>query len=96
VQHDLMTDGDVFTDGQGLTYIGMENAAVLDVAATPDAYGLCVTPDDGRKPDAGILPERDTPDHLGTVSHPGAFMQLRLNAVKLIEGHVTHENKIRL
>ena len=48
-----MADGDAVADCQGLTGIGMQHAAVLDIGVPPDGDGVVVAPHHRPEPDTG-------------------------------------------
>jgi hypothetical protein len=62
VQHGLVTDGNIFADQQRIAVriadtlaSEMQHCAVLNIAASPDAYVVHITPGRHHGPDAGIV-----------------------------------------
>ena len=66
VQDGAVADGDPFSDGAGLFGVGVQDAAVLDVAVCPDANGCVVGPQHGVVPHACPVTQGDIPDDAGT------------------------------
>jgi hypothetical protein len=87
VQRDLMADRHILADRQRLAHVGVQHAAVLDVAAAPDDDGLVVTPQHGSVPDAAVGLQADLPDDGGTVGHPGTAIDLGNDPIERVNRH---------
>ena len=62
VQHRLMADGDVLTDGEWKADVGMHHRSFLHVAVGPDADQLVIAPQSCSEPYTRVLREHDLAD----------------------------------
>ena len=67
-----MTDGDMFAHQQRPTWVGVADAAVLDIAARAYADAVNVAAQHGAKPNADAFAQGDIANDAGVGRHPSA------------------------
>jgi hypothetical protein len=69
VDHGSMSTGNIVTDPHRVIVSHVENTTVLDIGAPANADFVDISPNDGLKPDAGMLVDRDCSDYIRRSSH---------------------------
>ena len=69
MNHGSMSTGNIVSDPYGVIVGHMENTAVLNIGAPANNNLVDISPNDGLKPDAGILVDRNCPDYIRGSSH---------------------------
>jgi len=69
MQHDLVTDGYIVSDDELNARVGMQHAAVLDVAAFSDGEPVIVSAQYAIEPDAGFVLQADAANDGRIVCH---------------------------
>mmetsp|Transcript_41616 Transcript_41616/g.97794 ORF Transcript_41616/g.97794 Transcript_41616/m.97794 type:complete len:294 (-) Transcript_41616:1168-2049(-) len=87
VQHDLVAHRHVLAQHQRKAVVGMQDRAILDVAAAADVQGRAVAAQHRVEPDAGVGLQGHAADHRSTRRHPGRAVHLGAPVVQLIDGH---------
>ena len=87
VQHDFVADRDVSCQDEWRAWVGMEDAAVLNVAAWADHNGLIVATKYGIPPHRTVFGAFDAANQDGIRRHPGCRVDLRDPVFQLIAAH---------
>jgi hypothetical protein len=87
VQHHLVADCDVGAQRQRRAHVGVQHAAVLDVAALADGDPLVVAAQHGAVPDVGAGAELDAADDGRRFGHPGVGRHARGFVADSVQGH---------
>ena len=67
MQHDFVSDGDIFTNYQRKSIVRMQHGAVLNIGVFSDANQFTVAPENRVEPDAGIVFQSHGADNRGVV-----------------------------
>ena len=95
VQHGMVADGDIATDREWRSGIGVQRRAILDVAALADRDQLRVAPNHDIEPDACVVRDDHRSDDrrvLGDV--PLLTVYRDLPFAKRIDSHVCRKNRV--
>ena len=89
MQHGLMADGAIAPDGERRSHVGMQHAAILDVASFADQDELIVTAQHRAEPDAGIALELHFADDDRIGRNPVFILRRKLghDAIERIDRH---------
>ena len=77
----------MFAHHQGLAVVGVQHAAVLDIAAFANFNGLGIAANHAAKPHAGVGVQGDSTHHLRAVGYPGRGGHLGLFAIEFVNRH---------
>ena len=70
VEHDLVTHGDIFADGQGQPWVSVQDGTVLDVGIFADGDDLVITANHSVEPDADVMFHDYRAQHCRVVGDP--------------------------
>ena len=73
--------------GSPIAHIGVQHAAVLDVAALAHRNVGGIAPDDCAKPHTAVSGQLDAAHHLRAIGDPGAGVDVGAVGVELVDGH---------
>src|SRR5579863_8930734 len=92
MHNDAMTDGNAFADQHGLTWIGMNDAVILDIGLLADGDPFIVTAQYRAKPDAGAGCETYLANHHRIRRDKASLRDFRRDTIKCVNRHIEFLN----
>jgi hypothetical protein len=77
MQHHLMTNGNVLTNHEWVTWVSMQNRSVLHITACSNLNEIVITSNHDFGPDTRVLMEFYFANHFRALGNPSALSQLR-------------------
>src|SRR5690625_4080392 len=86
MQHGLVPNRHIVTNGAGIARVSMQYRPVLGIAASAQSDGLIVTAQHGTGPNTAVGPEFDAPNDDGLLSDKSPLINFRGKLFKLVNG----------